>query len=394
MTAAYILIINMIVAAIFAIAFAVVAATRASRGAKWLALGYASGILVVLLEFLLPHQADPTPVGIGIFLIFLLALTFCLVGIARHYRAPLPAGAMAAIWIVGLLAVPLIFSLPYGTPQRGIFYQLAYFSMQALCAVVVVRARRRQPLDLLLIVLLVVAATIYLAKPLIAWSVGTASAPQGYMATTYAAISQSLGAVTLVALALVVLLVMMRDTAAEMSARLDTDVLSGVFNRRGFDDRAERAIAAARRGGRPAVLIAADLDHFKAINDRFGHAAGDSVIAGFARLLVATAPEGAIVSRLGGEEFAVLIAGADLASGRRYAEAVRATFAATPPAGLDRMVSASFGVAQLIDGDTLFDLARRADAALYRAKAGGRDQVRWALGETAQAPSPAKGTIR
>src|SRR3546814_4260013 len=85
MTAAFVLGINMSVAGIFAVAFAVVAATnRTARGAWWLALGYGMGIVYVGLEFLLTQQVDPTPVGIGIFLVFLLAVSFALVRSEEH----------------------------------------------------------------------------------------------------------------------------------------------------------------------------------------------------------------------------------------------------------------------------------------------------------------------
>ncbi len=387
MTAAFILGINMSVAGIFAVAFAVVAATnRTARGAGWLAAGYGLGIVNTGLEFLLTRQVDPTPVGIGIFLVFLLALSFALVGVARHYRAPPPWAAMAGIWVLTILAVPVIFSMIYGSMARLMLYQLPYFAMQTLIGLVIWRSGRRQALDLLLIALQFVAAAIYVAKPFIAASIGTASAPQGYMATTYAAISQSGSVVTLMAIALVMLLVMMRDTTAEMVARSETDPLSSVLNRRGFEHHAELALL---RGGEAAVLIAADLDDFKKINDSFGHAAGDGVIAHFAAMLADAAPANAIVGRIGGEEFAVLLPDALLSDGRLYAEAVRTAFASAhlPVLGVDRIFTASFGVAPRNPGDTLFDLSRRADAALYRAKAGGRNQVRVALGELPPPPA-------
>lgn len=380
MTAAFVLGINMSVAGIFAVAFAVVAATnRTARGARWLAAGYAMGIIYVALEFLLTRQVDPTPVGIGIFLVFLLALSFALIGAAHHYCVQPPWRAMAAIWVVTILAVPVIFSLTYGSTLRLTLYQLPYFAMQSLLGLVIWRSGRRQALDLLLVALQVVAAIIYVAKPFIATLVGTASAPQGYMGTTYAAISQSGSVVTLMAIALVLLLVMMRDTTAEMVARSETDPLSSVLNRRGFEHHAELAFM---RGG-AAVLVAADLDDFKKINDSFGHAAGDGVIAHFAAMLVDAAPAGAIVGRIGGEEFAVLLPDALLSDGRLYAETVRTAFASArlPVLGVDRGFTASFGVAQRTSDNSLFELARRADAALYRAKAGGRDQVRVALRE-------------
>lgn len=387
MSIAFVLGINMSVAGVFAVAFAVVAATnRTARGARWLAAGYGLGIVNVGLEFLLTRQVDPTPIGIGIFLVFLLALSFALVGVARHYCTAPPWVAMAAIWVLTILAVPAIFSLAYGSMPRLMLYQLPYFAMQLLIGIVIWRSGRRQPLDLLLIALQLVAATIYIAKPFIAVTIGTASSPQGYMATTYAAISQSGSVVTLMAIALVMLLIMMRDTTAEMVVRSETDPLSSVLNRRGFEHHAELALL---RGGESAVLIAADLDHFKRINDSFGHAAGDGVIAHFAAMLVDTAPPNAIVGRIGGEEFAVLLPDALLSDGRIYAEAVRTAFAAAqlPVLGVDRGFTASFGVAQRASDDSLFELSRRADAALYRAKAGGRNQVRVALGELSSAPA-------
>lgn len=391
MTAAFILVINMVIAGIFAIAFGVVAATqRRARGAAWIASGYAMGILDVALEFLLPLQSDPTLVGIGIFLTYLLALTLCVIGIARHYGVPPPFRTLAAIWLLTLLAVPFLFTMPGPSMLRRVLYQLPYVAAQLLVGVVVLQSRRRQALDLLLVGLTVLSALLYAIKPFIAATIGAANTPQSYMASTYAAISQSMGAVTLVALALVLLLVMMRDATAEMLVRSETDSLSGLLNRRGFDRHAERRIARALRTGTPAVMIAADLDHFKAINDSFGHAAGDGVIAHFADVLRESVSESAVVSRLGGEEFAVLITGADLSEGRRQAEAARTAFSAASLAdlGIDATVSASFGVAQVMPGDTLFDLSRRADTALYRAKAGGRNQVCVALHELPPTPTP------
>ncbi|USA38504.1 GGDEF domain-containing protein [Pelagerythrobacter marinus] len=392
MTAAYILGINMVIAGIFAIAFGVVATmNRNASGARWLSAGYATGIFTVLLEFAIPWQANALPVAVAIFLVYLLTLTFCVIGVARHYAVTSHAKYLGAIWLVSLLALPVTFTLPYGTLERGFLYQLPYFAMQVLGCFVIVRSGRREPLDLLLIALSLLAAFTYLSKPMIGWAVGMASASQGYMASTYAAISQMLGAITLVSLALVLLLVMMRDATAEMVARSETDVLSGILNRRGFDAHAEKALAAAREQAESVTLVAADIDHFKTVNDTYGHAIGDAVIARFAQLLKTAAGEGAVVGRLGGEEFAVLLAGSNLAEGRRFAESVRERFCAAPLAelGIDRTITASFGVAQLTLADNLFDLARRADSALYRAKRSGRNQVSLALGElTPKPPSP------
>ncbi|AKM07706.1 GGDEF domain-containing protein [Pelagerythrobacter marensis] len=396
MTAAFVLGINTFIAAIFAIAFGVVATmNRTARGARWLAVGYATGILTVILEFAIPWQANPLPTSVAIFLVYLLTLTICLVGVARHYKVKPSANVLAAIWLISVLALPLIFSLPYGTPLRGLIYQFPYFAMQTLACVVIWRSGRREPLDLLLIALNALVAMTYLSKPAIGWAVGTASSSQEYMTSTYAAISQSIGAITLVMLALVMLLVMMRDTTAEMLARSETDALSGILNRRGFDAHAEMALALPRAAGDPVTLIAADIDHFKDVNDTYGHAAGDAVIAHFARLLKDMASETAVVGRLGGEEFAVLLTDTNLADGRRFAESVRERLSAAPliELGVGHVVTASFGVAQLTLTDSLNDLSRRADTALYRAKRAGRNQVSLALVQLPQAPLPSPQSL-
>lgn len=113
-----------------------------------------------------------------------------------------------------------------------------------------------------------------------------------------------------------------------------------------------------------------DLDRFKAINDAHGHAAGDAVIEGFGRLLRDHAPPGAIVARLGGEEFALLIEGATSSTLWPYAHALRAALA-----GEGAMPTLSGGIAERHGGESLSDLLRRADQACYAAKNGGRDRL-------------------
>src|SRR3546814_12316677 len=125
MTAAFILAINLFIAGIFAVAFGVVAATnRTARGAGWLSLGYALGIVDVLLELVLPDQADPTPVAVGISLIFLTGQTFCLIGVARHYRVAPPWIGIAAISTLSVLDIQLCFTIASYLPLRRLTYHL------------------------------------------------------------------------------------------------------------------------------------------------------------------------------------------------------------------------------------------------------------------------------
>lgn len=393
MAAAFVLGINMFVAGIFALAFGAVAVTnRTVRGAGWVSAGYAAGVLNVLLEFGLPRQVEAVPFAVSIYLVFLAALALSLIGLADHYRVTPPWRTMMAIGAASCLAAPVIFTLPYGSGSRALLYQMPYVAMQSLIGWTILRSGRRQVLDLLLVALNGAAALIYLTKPLLARSLGPASTPQGYITTDYAAFSQSLGSVIIVALALLLLLIMMRDTVTEMQAHAEMDALSGVLNRGGFDAHATRMLARAQRSDDCLTLVTADLDHFKKINDDFGHATGDQVIAHFAALLRQAAPTDAVVGRLGGEEFGVVLGDADLASARRYAESVRAALAAQPLSflGHRQPTTASFGVAQMGADDSLSDLTRRADAALYRAKTAGRNRVSLAPADVDLSPDVLK----
>jgi diguanylate cyclase (GGDEF)-like protein len=218
----------------------------------------------------------------------------------------------------------------------------------------------------------------FLSKPLVAHLTGGAGDfAQSYIATTYALYSQSAGAILQVAVGLLMLMLLVRDMLVEITARSETDPLSSLLNRRGFEDRAVAALAHAAQSSIPVSLVASDLDSFKAINDSFGHDTGDQVIISFASLLASDPPAKAIVSRMGGEEFAVLLPGANLATARLYAESLRAAFASLAIGALPShmRVTASFGVAEFDGRESLADLRRRADAALYVSKRGGRDRV-------------------
>lgn len=253
-------------------------------------------------------------------------------------------------------------------------YQLPYFVAHILGAAVVFRSGRREALDLTLLVFLLVSGLQFVAKPFLAVSLGDGGSAN-YLHSLYGAYSQTLTAFLLIANGVLMLLIMVRDEMAALTLRSETDKLSELWNRRGFEEHAERALVAARRAGLPSALVLADLDRFKRINDSLGHSRGDEVITAFARILADNADQRMVVGRLGGEEFAVFVPGANLAAARLYAEGVRIAFSAQGPClGVDGL-SASFGVVGLHPNEALSEALRRADRALYHAKQNGRDQV-------------------
>jgi diguanylate cyclase (GGDEF)-like protein len=154
-----------------------------------------------------------------------------------------------------------------------------------------------------------------------------------------------------------------------------TDPLTGLANRRRLEEFLTGESHRAQRYSEPFSIIMADIDHFKRVNDRFGHDVGDEVLQHFAKLLRASMREPDLVARIGGEEFVVAMPATDLEAAIASAERLRAATAVMRPPSLPDGLTASFGVAQFQPADTFQALLKHADDALYAAKNGGRNRV-------------------
>jgi diguanylate cyclase (GGDEF)-like protein len=167
-------------------------------------------------------------------------------------------------------------------------------------------------------------------------------------------------------------------TRSELSRISQTDQLTGLLNRRGFDDEATRALHLAHQASMPAVVFMCDIDHFKSINDRFGHDFGDKALVEIATVLREfSQARGGLVARHGGEEFAALMVGISREQAEIYAEEIRRTCAHREIRSGDicehMTISIGFTVSR---GETdLAMIMRIADQALYTAKRQGRDRV-------------------
>ena len=162
--------------------------------------------------------------------------------------------------------------------------------------------------------------------------------------------------------------------ARDMARRADTDALTGILNRFGFNDAFSREFSRARRYRQPLSMVLVDIDHFKDVNDRFGHPAGDKVLAGVARLLEANVRESDTLARWGGEEFAILAPMTDAAGSAQLAEKIRGLMEVSHlgPVGA---VTASFGITEMRPEDSQEAMLHRVDQALYCAKESGRNRV-------------------
>jgi diguanylate cyclase (GGDEF)-like protein len=184
------------------------------------------------------------------------------------------------------------------------------------------------------------------------------------------------------------LFLLMADQTATLHGLARRDTLTGLLNRRGFRDSVEGLLTAPQAG----CVVLGDIDHFKGINDRFGHAAGDLALKQVARALRLGARDGDVIGRIGGEEFALFVPGALLERVQPFIERLRAAVANVALPGHPGLgVTMSFGIAQCNDpAEGLDAVLGRADEALYRAKTAGRDRVMAAKGDRTARRTPAQ----
>jgi diguanylate cyclase (GGDEF)-like protein len=170
----------------------------------------------------------------------------------------------------------------------------------------------------------------------------------------------------------------LRQQLDEAEHDRETDSLTKLFNRRAFDTSMERTSVLANAMGRPMSLLVIDIDHFKQINDRYGHPGGDQVLKALADVLTRSFPRRSdLVARYGGEEFAVVLGDTGAHDAARLAQRFLVAVRAMRVAIGERVVglTASVGVGELLEGESAAELLARTDAALYRAKSSGRDRA-------------------
>jgi diguanylate cyclase len=172
----------------------------------------------------------------------------------------------------------------------------------------------------------------------------------------------------------------MRDEIHLVKENLTRDPLTGLANRSGLDAAMQRAMIARGNSGRLLTCAMVDIDHFKSLNDRYGHQVGDEVLRIVARAILVSVRGGDIVGRPGGDEFLVIFPDAGLTDARELGERIRTSVTqsdlrAVMGEAVLGGITASIGVALHHEGDTITGLVERADGCLYQAKQGGRNRV-------------------
>ncbi|PZV34255.1 GGDEF domain-containing protein [Mesorhizobium kowhaii] len=357
-----------------------------------LAISYSVSAPGFLLQyFTLPIGMQLTKVASNI--CFTIAGCCLSSAIVHRYGRKVPYVGIGVLAGGGLASLCWFLFVAPDLTWRILAMNFAFGGLSLLVAAELRPVRRNGPTEKILFVLSLLSGLNFFVRTLVVVIAhGPFTSYDGFYGSSYWTTALLSHALLSLLIALCLFSAAALDVMKVLKTETYTDPLSGLLNRRGFEERGMLLLRHCATARFPVALVLADLDHFKALNDVHGHAAGDRVIADFAAKLRLGAGSRGVAGRIGGEEFAVLLPLSDLAAARLFAEAVRTLYSAGHVDGLPvgTKVTASFGVAARSGDEALEPLMRRADDALYKAKKNGRDSVRlsYERPETVFVPEP------
>lgn len=354
---------------------------RTRISTPWFVAAFLFPLTNPVIEFIIPFLDDTRLARFLIFAGFLAGLACLAVGLSLQYRLRVARRLIISILVLSFILNLFILEWPRNSIERMALYQLPYFIMMLLSAALVFQVWRVGRLEKFLFVALVIAALQFMSRPVIAFLTGgMGGKAQEFLNTQYAVVTLVVFAVVLLSVAGLLQMVVIRDMLEAHRQASMTDPLSGALNRRGLEDAAERLTEMARRTSSDLTVVMCDIDHFKVINDKLGHSAGDKVIVSLSRLLRESVRGTDRVARVGGEEFCVLLWASDARDANAWAERVRKTFMKRDMGfGGSETPTVSMGIAAYNPAasheNAIFEAMGRADRALYMAKQKGRNQT-------------------
>ena len=374
---AYFQLFNPLIFLLFAAGFLSIYASKHKTPATlWIGLSYICGAFAFLVDFFRNALPDLFGVLASNGLYTATAILF-VIGISQRYGAKTPWAYLALIvsCIGGAFAYFLIFNpdmwaRAFSTNIGiGVIFSLGLMS---------IHSRVKRPIDKIIYTVYAGMCMQLFLRPFVVKSMSSDPLTLETYTTSlfYTSLHLIVGvfSITLGMLLLISICIEIINHLHKMSV---TDALTNIMNRRGFEEQSNKILQHADAKKRPVAIILADIDYFKSVNDRYGHAFGDKVIARMGDIFQQYHVDGHVAGRLGGEEFALVLVDTPLAEAKKIATDLRQTFANSMFDDIDEDIrfTVSVGVVQRQKNEHLLQSLSRADQALYRAKKTGRNKV-------------------
>lgn len=365
---------------------------RLKRHVLGFAIAFALSAIGFLITHFLPTDAFYTFHVTQVF--YSLASIIMVASVCERAGQRLHLGSFATVYLITSLALALAVSFSNDISTRLIIVNTGYGVMFAMGVTTLLTAPRRTLIDTAIIAVMAFQAADFFVRPNLTLLFERSIPAEVYRDSIYySMIGLALG-IKGVTTAMVLIGASIAEWTTNLRESSERDALTGLQNRGSFEQSMRILLPRAQTEGRPLSLVVADIDHFKKVNDIWGHQAGDQAISGFGELIRKTIRGCDTAGRIGGEEFCIAVWNCENDPAHRLAERIRQAFVRLEHSGLsgDIRLTASFGVATAREGETYEQLFARADEALYRAKSSGRDRVENAekrrQGEATSKPDP------
>lgn len=357
-------------------------------------LGFAIGYLLFSCGYLATHflPANAFYVFHTTQFLYSLAVIVMLFSLCERAGQTVHVGALLTVYAVSASVLALAVTFTNDVGPRLIIVNTGYGAMYMIGLTTLLTSRRRSAVDFAIIAIVSIQAVDFLVRPNLTLMFERTIPAEVYRESVYYSLIGLVLGVKSVAGAMVLIGATIVEWTTSLRESSSRDALTGLDNRASFEQTMRSLLPRAQTEGRSLSLVVADIDHFKQVNDIWGHQTGDQAISGFGALIQKMVRGCDTAGRIGGEEFCIAVWNCPNEPAARLAERIRVAFAELEHEGLndDIRLTASFGVATAREGESYERLFARADSALYQAKSGGRNRVENAEDrrQDSAAPSP------
>ena len=348
---------------------------RMKRHVLGFAISYVLSAIGYLITHILPTDAIYTFHATQLF--YALASTVMLAAVCERAGQRLHLGSMAAVYLISAAALAVSISFSSDVGPRLIIVNMGYGVMFAMGVATLLAAKRQNLIDLAIILVMAFQAADFLTRPTLTLLFERSIPAEVYRDSIYYSLIGLVLGIKGASNALVLIGAAIAEWTTTLRESGERDPLTGLHNRGSFEQTMQGLLTRAQMEGRSLSLVVADIDHFKQVNDIWGHQAGDRAISDFGELVQKMVRGCDTAARIGGEEFCIAVWNCENGPAERLAERIRQAFGRLEHSGLNSEIrlTASFGVATAHAGESYEQMFARADEALYRAKAGGRNRV-------------------